>query len=127
MKEKVQKEDTEKFRALATIGYLGPLCFIPLAFGKENAFAKHHGKQGFILFLFWIVILIAFWLLEVIFGFIFGFFPPFRDFFLTIFDIVKTLLVLFCFILMVTGIVQALRLQLWRMPILGAYAEHLKI
>lgn len=40
----------EGARLLSILGYIGPLFFLPLAFGK-SAFAKFHGKQALKLFL----------------------------------------------------------------------------
>jgi uncharacterized membrane protein len=42
--------EIEEGRIPAILGYIGPLCFIPLT-KTTNSFAQKHGKQGLILFL----------------------------------------------------------------------------
>jgi len=57
-------EEIEEGRALAVLAYVPFLCFIPFIQGKDNnRFAYEHGKQGVLLFLFEIAILLGalFW------------------------------------------------------------------
>lgn len=56
--------DVEEGRALAILAYIPFLCFIPFVHGRKgNRFVYEHGKQGVLLFLFEIVVLISvlFW------------------------------------------------------------------
>ena len=51
--------DTQDNRVIAATAYLWILCLLPLYVRKKSAFAQHHGKQGFVLFIgslaFWIL------------------------------------------------------------------------
>lgn len=58
------KEEVEEGKPLAVLAYLPFLCFIPYIKARgNNRFAFEHGKQGIILFLFEIIVLVGvlFW------------------------------------------------------------------
>ena len=38
-------------KLFAAIGYMGPLCFVPLFLRRDNKFAQFHGRQALILFI----------------------------------------------------------------------------
>jgi uncharacterized membrane protein len=44
------KEDIEQNKAVAAIGYISILCFVPLLLKKDSPFAQFHAKQGLGLF-----------------------------------------------------------------------------
>ncbi len=48
---KQSSKDVEENKAIAAIGYLGILCFVPLLAKKESKFAQFHAKQGLVLFI----------------------------------------------------------------------------
>lgn len=95
-------------KVIAAIGYLGILCLVPLLLKKNSAFAQHHGKQGLVLLIAWLIL----WVANVI--------PVLGQ----IVWAVGSVLLL---ILMILGIVNALNGKLWEMPVLGEYAKQIKI
>ncbi len=93
-------------RSIAAVGYLGIFCLLPLLLHRDSAFALHHGKQGFVILLTWVLLWIG--AIVPIIGAVVWFFG----------SIGLLLLILF-------GMVQALYGNLWEIPILGAYAKKL--
>ena len=102
------KSDIEKNRIISAIGYLGILCLVPLLLKKDSPFAQHHGKQGFVLLVAWIIL----WIGTII---------PILG------HIVWALGSVVLLILMILGIVNALNSKKWVMPILGKYAREVKL
>jgi uncharacterized membrane protein len=94
-------------KILAAIGYLWILFLIPLLFKKDDPFCSHHGKQGLVLFIFSLIISVLGglpvigWLIIAPVGWI------------------------IVVILMILGILNALRGEMWEMPYLGKYAKKL--
>ena len=102
-----EDKEVQEGKIFAVIGYLGILCLIPLLFKKENKFALFHGKQGLILFLgevaLIIVAIIPFLGVISFFGFLlFG-------------------------ILSLIGMVQALLGNYWKIPIVADLANKFNI
>ena len=95
-------------RLIAAIGYLGILCLVPLTLKKDSAFAQHHGKQGLVLLIAWIIL----WVGNVI---------PILG------QIVWMLGSIVLIILMILGSVNALQGRVWQMPVLGKYAKQIKL
>ncbi len=95
-------------RLIAAIGYLGILCLVPLLLKKESAFAQHHGKQGLVLLLAWVVL----WVGNIV--------PVLGQ-------VVWALGSLALVILIILGMVNALQGKMWDMPVLGKYAKNLKL
>jgi uncharacterized membrane protein len=95
-------------RFLAAIGYLGILCLVPLLLKKDSPFAQHHGKQGLVLLITWLVL----WIGNVI---------PILG------QIVWMLGSIALIIVMIIGIVNALQGKMWEMPVLGGYAKKIKL
>jgi len=95
-------------RLIAAIGYLGILCLVPLLLKKESAFAQHHGKQGLVLLLAWVVL----WVGNIV--------PVLGQ-------VVWALGSLALVVLIILGMVNALQGKMWDMPVLGKYAKNLKL
>lgn len=89
-------------KVFATMSYLWALCLIPLLMKRGNAFIQSHAKQGFLLFLFEVVL----WVLMFI--------PP-------LYFIGMIVAVIFS----IMGILNALQGKEWEIPVLGAYAKKL--
>lgn len=92
----------------AFVGYWGILFLVPLLGKKDNKFASFHGKQGLVLFVFWLAI------------FILSFIP-------FIGGIIGLLGWIICVILAIVGMVKSLQGQYWKMPVLGDIAEKINI
>uniref|UniRef100_A0A7C6EE67 DUF4870 domain-containing protein n=1 Tax=candidate division WOR-3 bacterium TaxID=2052148 RepID=A0A7C6EE67_UNCW3 len=118
-------------RMLSAIGYIPFLFFIPLFANREDEYAQFHAKQSLVLFCVLILAWIAIWLVDLIFGgilgriFILGFL--FKGMAWLIHNILGTILSLGYLVLVILGIINASSGNFWRIPIIGAYAERLKI
>ena len=95
-------------RFIAAIGYVGILCIVPLLLKKDSPYSQHHGKQGLVLLIAWMVL----WVGNVI--------PVLGQMVWMIGSLVLL-------VLMILGIINALNGKLWEMPVLGAYAKKLKL
>jgi|SRR3989338_5097661 len=101
-------KDVEENKAIAAIGYLGILCLIPLLAKKDSPYAQHHGKQGLVLTIAWLILFVA----NVI--------PVFGQLVWFIGSIVLL-------VLSIMGIVKALNGELWEVPVIGQYAKQIKL
>jgi uncharacterized membrane protein len=101
-----QNIDDDKL--IAAIGYLGILCLIPLLAKKDSAYAQHHGKQGLVLLIAWVILM-----------------------FINIIPILGQILWMLgaiCLIaLLIMGVINALNGNMWEMPVLGKYAKQIKL
>jgi uncharacterized membrane protein len=98
------KKDIDENKAIAAIGYLWVLCFIPLFAKKDSPFAQFHGKQGFLLF----VISVGLWII--------GWFPII-GWLISFFGGIALLA------LAIVGIIKALSGEYWEIPYIGQYAK----
>jgi len=99
----------EEGKIWAFIGYWGILFLVPLLGKKDNKFALFHGKQGLVLFIFWIAIVIL------------GFIPIIGWF------VIRPFGWLIFMILAIIGMVMSLQGKYWKMPVLGDIAEKINI
>lgn len=102
------EKDIEDNKFFAAIGYLGILCLIPLLLAKDSAFAQHHGKQGLVILLAWILL----WVGNII--------PVLGQ-------IVWALGSILLFMLIIMGIVNAANGRMWELPVLGKYAKDIRL
>jgi uncharacterized membrane protein len=93
---------SEKF--VSAIGYLGVLCVIPLILERHSAFAQHHGKQGLVLLIAWMIL----WVGNII---------PILG------QVVWVLGSVVFIILIILGMINSFAGRLWEMPFLGGYAK----
>ncbi len=98
----------EEGKIWAFIGYWWILFLVPLLGKKDNKFALFHGKQGMVLFVFWIVISIIFFI--PIIG-----------------PIINFLGWIIYIILAIIGMVKSFQGEYWKMPVLGDIAEKINI
>ena len=103
-----EDKEIQEGKIFAVIAYLWILCLVPLLLKKENKFALFHAKQGLVLF----ICEIALWIIGII---------PFLGWFISVLGSLA------CGILALIGIIQALMGSYWKMPLLGDYAEKIKI
>jgi fumarate reductase subunit D len=93
---------------LAALSYLWLLFLIPLLTKKEDPYCQFHAKQGLVLFLFSLLIVVI-GVLPVL-GWLVSFFGW-----------------LFVSILSIVGFIYALMGKEWEMPVLGKYAKKIKL
>ncbi|MBD3295891.1 MAG: hypothetical protein GF392_00800 [Candidatus Omnitrophica bacterium] len=92
----------------AVLAYLWILCLVPVLMKKEDDFVKFHTRQGLALF----IVEIAIGILAII---------PFIG------PIIYLLGYILCGVLSIAGIVQVLRGNMWRMPLIGDLSRKLNI
>ena len=107
-KETSSKAPTQEEKLYSAIGYLGILCVVPLILKRKSAFAQHHGKQGLVILVAWIVL----WVGNII---------PILG------QIVWMLGSLALFVLILLGMINSLHGKMWVMPVLGKYAKKVEV
>ena len=108
-KEATSKDpEIQDAQFFAAIGYLSFLCFVPLAFKKENKFALFHGKQALVLF----ILELAAAILKVV--------PALGD-------LVFTLAFVVFGILSLIGIIKVLMGERWEIPVIHEIAERITL
>ena len=116
---------------LAAVGYMPLLFFLPLFVGSREPFARFHGRQSLVMLAavvaFNIFVALCDWVLGRLLGgmFIIGFF--FKTVAWLIHYPAGGIVALAYVVLLVYGIVQAATGQYTRIPVVGAYAERLKL
>jgi uncharacterized membrane protein len=116
---------------LAAIGYVPPLFFLPLFVGSREPFARFHGRQSLVMFLMVLAFQTCVWTVDVVLGKIMGSMFLLGYFFKAVAWIVHYPLGFVVgvayLVVVVMGIVQAAAGREWRIPVVGAYAERLRI
>ena len=92
----------------AILSYLWILCLIPILMKKEEDFVHFHARQGLMLF----IVEVAIGIIGII---------PFLG------HIVYLVGMLACGLLSIVGIVQVLMGNKWKMPVIGDWAEKIKV
>jgi len=116
---------------LAAVGYLPLLFFLPLFVGKREAFARFHGRQSLVMFVGVLAFNIVMTLSDLVLGrvlgsmFILGFF--FKAVAWLVHYPVGTAVSLAYLLAVAVGVVNAATGQCWRIPVVGAYAERLRL
>jgi uncharacterized membrane protein len=114
---------TKSSRRMALISYLG-LCFTGIAifiFGRKNRFVQFHAAQSIIVFTPLVVVYIVLGLL----GTLFGHLLLIGGLFTTIFGCLAGIVFTVGFVLWILLMVQAYRGVMFKLPIVGDYAEAL--
>lgn len=102
-------KDVEDNKYLALLSYIGILCLVPLLGKKDSKFCQEHGKQGLVLFLFEIAVMVL-GMVPVIGWLAIG---P-----------IGSLLAL---VLSIVGIVNVFQGKFWEIPVLGAYRNKINL
>jgi uncharacterized membrane protein len=116
---------------LAAVGYVPLLFFLPLFVGTKEPFAKFHGRQSLVMFAFVALFNIMVSITDLILGrilggmFLIGFF--FKAAAWLIHYPAGFVVALAYTVLVVMGIGQAATGQYWRIPVVGVYAERLRL
>lgn len=103
-----EEKDIQENKIIAALAYIGILCLIPLLAKKDSKFAQEHGKQGLVLFIAWIVVVVVGWI--PILGWIVGF--------------LGSILLL---VLSLVGFIKCLMGEFWEIPVLGQYRDKFKL
>ncbi|MFH1552490.1 MAG: DUF4870 domain-containing protein [Candidatus Omnitrophota bacterium] len=103
MEEKKTQENV-----YAILSYLWILCLIPILMKKDDEFVRFHARQGLMLFI-----------VEVGVGII-GIIPVLGQ-------VIYLLGMLICGLLSLIGIVQVLMGNKWKIPVIGDWAEKIKV
>jgi len=94
---------------LAVVSYIWILFVIPLILKREDEFVRHRAKQGLILFIFEILVVVV------------GSIPIIG------WLIIMPLGTILAILLAVLGITHALKGEMWVMPLLGKYAQKVNL
>lgn len=105
---KGNSSDVEQNKGIAAIGYIGILFLVPLLAKKDSPFAQYHAKQGMVLFIF-AIILGAVNVVPVL-----G-------------QLVSLVGSIFCLVLFIMGLMNALNGKKVPLPVIGQYAEKINI
>ena len=103
-----EDKEVQEGKIFAVLAYLSVLCLVPLLLKKDNKFAFHHGKQGLVIFIGEVAIGILAWI-------------PFLGWMLA------PIGSLIFFVLSLIGIIQVLRGDYWKCPVVSDIAEKIKI
>lgn len=107
---------------LAAIGYIPvpPLFWIPLFLAGDDEYARYHGRQALVLQGLLVLTILVFGLLL---HYLFIWARPIQ----LVFDFVGGLLYILVGVLSVIGLIKAAQGKLWRIPVLGAYSDRMKL
>jgi uncharacterized membrane protein len=105
----------EEGKIFAFIGYWGLLFLVPLLGKKDNKFAVYHGKQGMVLTIAIIAVIIVFTILSIV---------PYVG---ILFMIIEWLALIVMGVFAIIGMIKSLTGDYWKMPILGDMAEKINI
>ncbi|MBT4857181.1 DUF4870 domain-containing protein [Candidatus Uhrbacteria bacterium] len=97
---------------MAALSYVFVLCFVPLLLSKNSPYVQFHAKQGLVLFIAEVAVMII--------ATIFVFIP-------IIGWLANIAMYLFVVVMAIMGFINALGGKKWVMPLLGSYAKKLKI
>ena len=106
--KKVQETSKTDENIYAIFSYLSVLCLIPILMKKDDEFVKFHSRQGLMLF----TVEIGFMIINII---------PVLGQLLNLFGMLA------CGIISIIGIVQVLQGNKWKIPVIGDWAEKIKI
>lgn len=112
--------EVEESKVIAMLSYLGILFLVPLLSQKENKFCQHHAKQGMVLFGAAVIGAVVLAIADIILGMV-----PCAGMIIIIILWVGYLGLLA--FLVITGIIKTLQGEYWKMPVLGGFAEQIKI
>jgi uncharacterized membrane protein len=105
---KFDAKDVEDSKVIAALSYVWILFLVPLIVKKDSPFAKWHAKQGLVLFIAEIIGMIVGWIPLI--GWLIGF-----------------VVFIFAVVVSIIGILKALGGEGYEVPVIGKYAEQIKI
>jgi uncharacterized membrane protein len=110
-----EQPELKEARLLGAASYILFLCFLPPLLLKENKFAMHHARQGFLLFFVEIVLAILVYIVEHSIGLI-----PILGFLIVV--VLKFVAGVAVLLTAVIGIVKAVSGQYWTIPVVGEHS-----
>lgn len=105
------EKDIEENKFMAFLSYLGILFLIPLLAKKDSPYCQFHAKQGFVLFIAMIVAQLGWFI----------FWIPFLGWLLA------AAVYLFLFILWLIGVINVFSGKTAPLPVIGQFAEKIKL
>jgi uncharacterized membrane protein len=116
---------------LAALGYVPLLFFLPLFVGSREPFARFHGRQSLVMFAAVVIFNVAVSITDLVLGRILGSMFVLGAIFKAAAWLIHypagLVVALAYTVLVIIGIVQAATGEYWRIPVVGAYAERLKL
>jgi uncharacterized membrane protein len=116
---------------LAAVGYVPLLFFLPLFVGTREPFAKFHGRQSLVMFATVLAFNVMVAITDVILGRILGSMFLLGLFFKVVAWVIHYpagfVVALAYLVLVVVGVAKAATGEYWRIPVLGVYAERLRV
>jgi uncharacterized membrane protein len=116
---------------LAALGYVPLLFFLPLFVGTREPFARFHGRQSLVMLLVVLAFQVCVAVADLVLGRVMGSMFLLGFFFKAIAWILHYpagfLVAVAYSVALVAGIVHAATGQYWRIPVVGAYAERIRI
>lgn len=103
-----EHKEIQEGKIFAGLAYISILCIIPLLFKKDNKFAYYHGKQGLVIFIGEVILMMLVWI--PILGWMLA---PIGS--------------LIFLVLSIIGIVQALAGNYWQCPVVSELAAKMNI
>ncbi len=127
MNKRFSRREIEEGKVWGALSYIPFLFFLPFVLVPSNKFAIFHAKQGLVTtigivggWLVWKIVHILLWLIFALFG-------PLRSVVLFIVDFVFELIIALFIILAIVSFITTILGKAWRIPIVGAYADKMKI
>ena len=111
-----EQPELKEARLLGAASYILFLCFLPPLLLRENKFAMHHARQGFLLFFLEIVLAILVYIVEHSIGLI-----PILGFLIVV--VLKFVAGVAVLLTAVIGIVKAVSGQYWTIPVVGEHGS----
>jgi uncharacterized membrane protein len=116
---------------LSAVGYIPLLFFLPLFVGTREPFAKFHGRQSLVMFAVVLGFNIMVAITDLVLGRILGSMFILGLFFKVVAWLIHypagAVVALAYAVLVVMGIVKAATGEYWRIPVVGVYAERLRV
>lgn len=101
---KSDDKDIQENKLMAALSYLGILVLIPLLVKKDSKFAQFHAKQGLVMLIIFVIGWVIFWI-----------------------PIIGWLLWLAVILADLVALIQALSGKYWKIPVVGDWAEKIKL
>ena len=108
VKPTFDQKDVEENKLIACLSYIGILCLVPLLAKKDSKYAQEHGKQGLVLLIAFVVVMVVGWI--PILGWLVGFFGS-----------------LILLVLGLIALIKCLMGEFWEIPVIGQYRNKINL